>query len=377
MAPDRTTNDERLRRSLYNWPSTGSSPPPLLPSPPNGDPRVFAHQLFIPEARWCLGLTSLYMALLYRAAPQTTPHRSFLFPGFASFCFFSFHVLGSPPPAIRGARACVANVTAHAGGDGRDSYSFVAVALSGPRAGWARNGRWGRRLDVPPLGRGHSRKETGGAGAQGIPVTIRTPASEGSGRGFFAALPVRLVAMEAQNAKLPVLSFTDVHQIPAILSLSLPQSTEASPLVHPSGVRTEVRLLPTEEAAGRTCPYIHDSPGAASANKAALLSPHTSPIRLFFPLYLRVRVQILKQVASLEVLIGVYNGLQLVGRHHAFFFGPLDLNLVQVFEDPTKRLIQSDPMRSKLEANELHRTHIRTHTHTHTEKQRPKNKGWG
>lgn len=53
----------------------------------------------------------------------------------------------------------------------------------------------------------------------------------------------------------------------------------------------------------------------------------------FLHLDVAVLAQILQQVATLEVLVGMHNCFQLVRSHHAFVLGLLDLCLVQVLED--------------------------------------------
>lgn len=51
-------------------------------------------------------------------------------------------------------------------------------------------------------------------------------------------------------------------------------------------------------------------------------------------LHVSLFAKILQQVTSFEVLVGVDNCLELVGRHNTLVLGLFDLCLVQVFKHP-------------------------------------------
>lgn len=63
------------------------------------------------------------------------------------------------------------------------------------------------------------------------------------------------------------------------------------------------------------------------------LSPFHLDVALFF---MRLAVHILQQIAPLEVLVGVHDGLKLRCRHNAFVLGPFDLGFVKMFKHTLK-----------------------------------------
>lgn len=61
---------------------------------------------------------------------------------------------------------------------------------------------------------------------------------------------------------------------------------------------------------------------------------HMVPSPFHLDISTGVLAQVLEQIASFEVLVGVDNCLQLCGAHDVFILGLLDFGLVKVLENP-------------------------------------------